>query len=165
MFEQSKINRPNSVHLNYAVSKKLGFTNIMKPNDDNIQEISSLEDGLNDNWKTSWGLSKIEEVTTVHMQDIIEETNTSYIDLFIIDVEGHELDVLETTDFNKVEIGVITIEMLSLINCYPYFKEKDDNCREFLKGKGFLHAKTFNENEYWINPNYSRKNQLFKQSK
>uniref|UniRef100_A0A6C0JJV2 Methyltransferase FkbM domain-containing protein n=1 Tax=viral metagenome TaxID=1070528 RepID=A0A6C0JJV2_9ZZZZ len=161
LFEQSKINRPNSVHLNYAVSKKRGFTNIVKPSNDNIQEISSLEDGLNVNWKQAWGLTKIEQVTSLHMQDIIDETQLSYVDLFVIDVEGHELDVLETTDFNKVEVGIITIEMLSTLPTYPYFKEKDDQCRAYLKSKGFIHAHSTTGDEIWVNPNYSRKNKLF----
>ena len=161
LYERSKLNRPNSVHLNYAVSKTRGRVNIAKPNDENIQEISSLLDGLDEKWKNTWGLTKIEEVESVHMHDIIDEANLSYIDLFVIDVEGHELDVLETTDFNKVEVGVISIEMLSIMPCYSYFKEKDDRCREFLRDKGFIHAKTLSADEFWINPNYSRKAKLF----
>ena len=161
LYERSKINRPNSVHLNYAVSKKRGHLNIAKPKNENSQEISSLEDGLDENWKNTWGLSEIEEVVSVYMQDIIDETKLTYIDLFIIDVEGHELDVLETTDFNKVEIGVISIELLSIMPCYPYFTEKDEKCRTYLKKNGFIHATTLCADEFWINPNYSRKNKLF----
>jgi FkbM family methyltransferase len=161
LYERSKINRPNSVHLNYAVSKTRGHVNIAKPNNENIQEISSLLDGLNENWKDTWGLTEVEDVVSVHMQDIIDETNLSYIDLFVIDVEGHELDVLETIDFKKVEVGVISIELLSIMPCYSYFTEKDEKCRAFLRDNGFIHAMTLSADEFWINPNYSRKSKLF----
>jgi FkbM family methyltransferase len=161
LYEQSKINRPNSIHFNYAVSKKRGIVNISKPDNENIQEISSLEDELNENWKNTWGLCKTEEVVSVHMQDIIDEIKLTHIDLFVIDVEGHELDVLETTDFNKIEIGVISIELLSILPCYSYFKDKDEKCREFLRNKGFVHMNTLCADEFWLNPNYSRKNKLF----
>lgn len=155
LYELSKINRPNSLHFNYAVSNKKGFVNIIKPNEH--LAVSSLEDNLDINWKNTWGLTNIEQVQSVHMKDIIEEANLSYIDLFVIDVEGHELDVLETTDFNKIEVGIISIELLSIFPHYSYFKEKDDKCRNFLKEKGFIHAKTLSADEFWINPNYSRK--------
>jgi hypothetical protein len=96
------------------------------------------------------------------MSDITTEANIKYIDLLIIDVEGHELDVLQTFDWDNVEVGVICIEMLSLLPEYPYFLEKDAKCREVLSEKGFIPPKVVSvHDEFWVNPNYSRKDKLF----
>jgi hypothetical protein len=63
------------------------------------------------------------------MSDITTEAKLKYIDLLIIDVEGHEYDVLETFDWDNVEVGVISIELLSNLDHYHYFKEKDTKCQ------------------------------------
>jgi hypothetical protein len=96
------------------------------------------------------------------MSDITNEANIQYIDLLIIDVEGHELDVLETFDWENVEIGVIAIELLSNLPHYNYFTEKDVKCRDFLMNKGFIYQKTLSGDEFWTNPMYSRKDKLYK---
>jgi len=161
LYETSKQKRPNATHFNYAVNKEKGKLNILKPNDDNIQEISSLESNCNNEWKNTWGLSKTEVVECVHMSDITTEAKLKYIDLLIIDVEGHEYDVLETFDWDNVEVGVISIELLSNLDHYHYFKEKDTKCREYLTNKGFIYKKILCGDEFWVNPNYSRNNLLF----
>lgn len=162
LYEISKSKRPNAIHFNYAVNKTKGFLNILKPSDNNIQEISSLENNLNDQWKHTWNLTQKEIVECVHMIDITTQANLKYIDLLIIDVEGHELDVLETFDWDNVEVGVIAIELLSILPNYSYFKEKDTKCRELLSNKGFIHKYTLSGDEFWQNPNYSRQQLLFK---
>jgi FkbM family methyltransferase len=161
LYETSKQKRPNATHFNYAVNKEKGKLNILKPSDDNIQEISSLEASCISEWKHAWGLSKTEVVECVHMSDITSESNLKYIDLLIIDVEGHELDVLETFDWDNVEVGVISIELLSNLENYTYFREKDVSCREHLCKKGFIHKKTLCGDEFWVNPNYFRIQLLF----
>jgi FkbM family methyltransferase len=161
LYETSKQKRPNATHFNYAVNKEKGILNILKPNDDNIQEISSLQNNCVNEWIQTWGLSKTELVECVHMSDITNKANLKYIDLFIIDVEGNEFDVLETFDWDNVEIGVISIELLSNLENYNYFAEKDTRCRQHLISKGFIYKKTLCGDEFWVNPNYSRINLLF----
>lgn len=162
LYEISKNKRPNAIHFNYAVNKEKGRLNILKPNNNNIQEISSLENNLNEEWKNTWNLTEKELVDCVHMSDITTEANIKYIDLLIIDVEGHELDVIETFDWDNVEVGVISIELLSILQNYSYFNEKDSKCREFLINKGFIHKYTLCGDEFWVNPNYYRINLLYK---
>jgi len=40
----------------------------------------------------------------------LEELGIKYIDFFSLDVEGAELDVLETIDFNTIKVGVLMVE-------------------------------------------------------
>ncbi|MDY0117345.1 MAG: FkbM family methyltransferase [Sulfurimonadaceae bacterium] len=50
------------------------------------------------------------EVQTKRLQDIVEQENIKVIDYLSLDVEGHELNVLQGIDFDKVRINVLTIE-------------------------------------------------------
>jgi len=162
LYEISKQKRPNALHFNYAVSKTKGPMIMLKPSNDDIQEISCLENGSHKEWENTWNLTQKEIVDCVHMSDITSEANIKYIDLLIIDVEGHELNVLETFDWANVEVGVICIELLSLFSEYEYFTEKDAKCRDFLINKGFICQHVFRGDEFWIHPNYSRKDKLYK---
>jgi len=158
LYEISKQKRPNAIHYNYAVSKTKGKKTILINN--NATEVSSLEDSSID-WINRWNLSRPEDVECVHMSDITKEASVQHIDLLIIDVEGHELDVLETFDWDNVDVGVISIELLSILPEYSFFKQKDNQCREALLSKGFVHKATLSGDEFWINPNYKRLNKLY----
>ena len=65
---------------------------------------------------------------------MLKKNNVDKIDFFNIDIEGHELEVLKTIDFNYFKIKVICIEIIS--------HEKNINIREkkilqFLKKKQY----------------------------
>ena len=55
----------------------------------------------------------------------------TYVDFWSLDVEGAELEVLKTVDFNKFLAGVIVIE---LDGSYP---EKDEQIRILLTSVGY----------------------------
>lgn len=86
--------------------------------------------------------------------EILHSNHVTYIDLLSIDVEGGELAVLETMDFN-IPVFVIIIE-LDGNNI-----EKDEKCRNILLKNGFTFDIRININEFWVNKNYSRKNILY----
>lgn len=103
--------------------------------------------------------------TCIPMQMIIESTNLLDIDLFSLDVEGAELFVLNTINFDIVNIRVIVVENDG------NSKEKDEAVRVLLKEKGFVDAEPIYgnirdrchkprgygcpPNEVFVNPNYA----------
>lgn len=159
LFTASQKNRPNASHYNYAVAKQRGTLKLMSGEHG---EVSGLECNMAMEWINTWGLRNKEDVQAVHMSDIIDGAYPpiKYIDLWILDVEGSELDVLETMNWD-IPVGVIAVEMLSILPQYSYMKEKDNKCRDFLKSKGFEHRKTLSGDEFWVNPSYFRKDILF----
>lgn len=50
------------------------------------------------------------QVQTKLFKDVMEKENIKKIDYLSLDVEGHELNVLNGVDFDKVRINVLTIE-------------------------------------------------------
>lgn len=158
-YNKSQKNRPNASHYNYAISKQRGTLQLMTGEH---SEVSSLAINVNPKWKQTWGLNHPETVFSVFTSDILDGANPpiKYIDLWIVDVEGSEVDLLETMNW-EIPVGVIAIEMLSILPKYTYLKEKDDQCRKILVEKGFQHQATLAGDEFWINPNYFRKDLLY----
>lgn len=76
-------------------------------------------------------------VKTKLLKNILEDENITQIDYMSIDVEGHELNVLQGIDFKRVRVNVITIE-----NSYGGAGAKrhygDDLIREILFKKDFI---------------------------
>ncbi len=65
----------------------------------------------------------------------LEQIGISYIDFWSLDVEGAEIDVLKTVDFEKVQIDVIISES---VNRLEGTAERAEAVRVFLRQKGYL---------------------------
>lgn len=84
------------------------------------------------------------------MKDILIESKYNYIDFMIIDVEGAELEVLKSIDFNFPIFCII-------IEAHSNEKEKNKIFGDFLSKNGFTYRERQRGNEIWINYNYFRK--------
>jgi FkbM family methyltransferase len=86
----------------------------------------------------------------VPMQAILEMTNVVDIDLFSLDVEGSELNVLKTINFHVTNVHVLVVELDG------GDKDKDQTVRDFLKAQGFQPAldSVGNIRDRCPNPNY-----------
>ena len=86
------------------------------------------------------------EVECRPIAEIIHETGIKTINLLSVDVEGGELEVLTTIDWDKVNIHLI------LIGLDGYDQEKDDACRDILVQHGFRFDRRIGNNDLWENP-------------
>ena len=89
-----------------------------------LKEHEDLSVNKNENLKNLE--SNIIEVSTITFNELMEKNypNIRYIDFLSIDVEGGELNILETIDFNKYKFGLITIENNFENNVLANFMEK-----------------------------------------
>jgi FkbM family methyltransferase len=150
-FHQLITNRPSCINVQNAV----GYNDGEKVEFIGEGAVAGMTSTMSENFRNHWHQkSKIYEVTTKRMGTILKENNVKYIDLFSIDVEGGELVVLETMDWN-IPVYCIVIE-LDGTN-----KEKDEKCRDILISNGFTFVSRVSINEFWINKNYFRKDLLY----
>ena len=84
------------------------------------------------------------------MKDILIESKYNYIDFMIIDVEGAELEVLKSIDFNFPIFCII-------IEAHSNEQEKNKIFGDFLSKNGFTYKERLRGNEVWLNHNYFRK--------
>jgi len=68
------------------------------------------------------------------LQNVFKEENIKFIDFMSIDVEGHEMNVLEGIDFNQVRINVISIEN----NPQNFIVLGDDKIRDIMFKNNYI---------------------------
>ena len=91
------------------------------------------------------GTYKIKEVVKVPLvtiNQIIKENFPAYPDFLSIDIEGLDLEVLKSLDFNKYPIPVICIE--TCVYSENHIRPKDLTIAEFIIPKGYeVYADTY----------------------
>jgi len=147
-YEQLIINRPNCYNFNCVVSEINGEVDFV--GDGLVGGISST---MSEKHKSNFSLyQNPTKIKSIPFYEITKNIDIKRVDLFSIDVEGGEFDVLNTFDWN-IPVYLILIEMDG------NNKEKDDKCRDLLIEKGFefqsvIGPESKNDlNEIWINKN------------
>lgn len=114
-------NRPNCELYNCAVSTEEGEVTFVG---------SDAEGGIKKYLKN--GFNKIENtVKSRQLKNILSESQYNHIDIFILDVEGAELEVLKSIDFDEIDIYCIISE------AHSDEIEKNNLVKSFLEDKGF----------------------------
>ena len=110
---------------------------------------AGVETDINTNLsKFNW--SKSYDVPNKKMKDILKNSRFEYIDFMIIDVEGSELSLLKSIDFDFPIYCII-------IETHSAEQEKNKIFGNYLKSKGFTYKERQRGNEVWLNHNYFRK--------
>ena len=148
-------NRTNNSCYNNAISLNKSDIDILING-----AVSGIKKHMSKKFINAWhSKSSIIKIKTKTLSNIFKEQNIKYIDFISLDVEGGELDVLKTIDWENITIYLICIE-LDGNNI-----EKDNKCRQILIDNGFIFKIKMCINEFWLNPTYFRKNKLFDSTK
>lgn len=156
-------NRPNCKNFNCLVGTEEGNidyigdkTGVGGP----LELLKNIKhDSKEKNWIEAWHLNKndIQKVKCRKLSDILHEANIKYIDFWSLDVEGSELEVLKTMDWN-IPVYIICMEVTAW---GEFGKSRVEECRNILRSKGFTcDGIKYGLDEYWINNNYFRKDIL-----
>lgn len=121
-YDKLIVNRPHAININAALSnetKTYHYLHRMKPSPvDGILEF--MEEKFIKKCHKMYALHRkegpkavakyMQEVQGVKLSSILSELSIKHIDIWVLDVEGAEMMVLDGTDFTKVEIDVILVE-------------------------------------------------------
>lgn len=100
-FEFCEMSRPNATNIQAALSSESGTATLVWPKKPGHGSIADIK---------FRGETQTVEVKTMTYCDFIEEYGVALIDLFILDVEGHELAVVEGMQGTEVWPRVICAE-------------------------------------------------------
>jgi FkbM family methyltransferase len=113
-FEELKRNRPNCINVNYALGNRDGETvKFMIPRKD-----CSKRDRLTGNaslmYLANWGGLSVENVGVemITYPTLLQKHEIEYVDLFVLDIEGAEVPVLETIPTWKVRPAILSVEFI-----------------------------------------------------
>ena len=79
------------------------------------------------------GYTSFVEVLCSPISDVLKAANVTHVDLFSLDVEGTEMQVLETFPFEFVSVDVWVIEHINPLKG----NFEDPNLVDFMHGKGY----------------------------
>ncbi len=146
-YQQLVINRPNCYNFNFAISETDGEVEFLGNG-----ALGGILNLMHDKHRLGWQLDKQPKyiVKSKPIHKILENIEIKKVDLFSIDVEGGELDVLTTFNWN-IPVYIVLIEMAK------HDLEKDESCRKFLISKNFEFEGEIGCNEVWINKNNRNK--------
>jgi FkbM family methyltransferase len=149
------LNRPSSSIHQVAVSRGYGLVEFT-----GHTPVSGVSNYLSLEYVNAWGLGQAEryKVLTVPLSGILELNNLKYVDFLSIDVQGGELDVLCSMNWD-MRVGVICIELEG------HDENRDAACRGLLHGMGYCFTRRLHISEFWYDPHYERRNALFDRDK
>ncbi len=143
-------NRPKDFCVNAAVAQEEG-TAVFLGNEPTAGISKTISDHMRSaNHKNSHQYT----VTTEPLSNILNRAEVDYLDMFFLDVEGGEYEVLKSMNW-EIPVYIVCIE-LDGTN-----EEKDKRCRDLLEDQGFFMMKRLCSNEFWVNSNYPRKELLY----
>jgi len=83
-------------------------------------------------------------VTCEPLRDILAEEQVQYVDLFSLDVEGAEYDILNSIDFKKFSFGAAAIET----------NMQTEKFKAVLEPLGYRYIETFERSDWYIHPEF-----------
>lgn len=146
-FNQLKNNRPNCININCAISEIDGEVEFIG----NLA-LGGITNTMHENHRIGWKLDEQGNtymVKSIPISEAISHLNLRKIDLFSIDVEGGELEVLKTFNWG-IPVYIILIEM-------SHDEQRNELCREMMRNNQLEFDMVIGVNEVWINKNF-RKN-------
>ena len=153
-------NRPNASCYNNAISSSKSDVEMLVRPGYRRSATSGIKQHMAKSFINKWHRgSSVVKAEPKTLSNIFQEKGIEYIDLFSLDVEGGELNVLKTIDWDNISIYLICIELDN------HNEEKNKECRQMLTDNGFIFKVKMCINEFWLNPKYFRRDLLFDSSK
>ena len=143
--------RPKDININTAISNKNEEVELYYINEFNTQ--NTLDKNHLEFLKSHHNVPQKQiikkKIYTEKLENIQKKYNFKQIDFLNIDIEGHELKILENFDFENIYVKTICVEM---IDHNEKSKEKNRKIRQILN-KNFYLLKQLDINYIYINKN------------
>lgn len=143
--------RPKDININTAISNRNEEVELYYINEFNTQ--NTLDKNHLEFLKRHHNVSQKQiikkKIYTEKLENILKKYNFKQIDFLNIDIEGHELKILENFDFENTYVKTICVEM---IDHNEKSKEKNHKIKQILN-KNFYLLKQLDINYIYINKN------------
>ena len=128
--ELFNIARPEDINICAAISDKIKFRNLYF--DHELSTLNTLEKSHTLFLGKLFGLKNLKKkrIKTQNLNFLLKKKKIKKIDFFNIDIEGHELKVLKSLNFNYFDIKVICVE---IVNYDTYTKNIKNNRNEIFR--------------------------------
>ena len=141
--ELFNVARPNDINICAALSSKKSTETVYF--DHSLSSLNTISKEHILFLKKAFGLNKLEKrkIKTITLTSILKKNKIRKIDFMNIDIEGSELKVLKTINFNYFDIKVICIEVLNQFFTKRSKINKDKIIKILKQNNYILKFKTF----------------------
>ena len=94
----------------------------------------------------------VKQIHCLPLQQILDHINVTHINFFVLDVEGAELDVLKSINFDKVMFDVVVIETFQDSDMRPVGYVS--NVTAFMSDRGYKFMEVFGRNSWFMHKSY-----------
>lgn len=105
--------------------------------EDQIQNLSMSNADRMETLEAKNMIKGIENVVSISLSELLDIHNINHVDVFFLDVEGSEINVLDGVDFNKHNIDNIVVETGAV-----------EELKKYMKIKGFDRCENIARNDY-----------------
>ncbi len=145
--------RPKDININIGVSNEEGEKTLYFIDETNTQNTLSKNQliFLKDHHNLKNNEITEKKIKTTRLDKILDQHNYNVIDFMNLDIEGHELEVIETINFKKTSIKYICIEM---INHNEMSVQNSKKIKSLLEVNNFFLIKKFDFNHIFENKEF-----------
>jgi FkbM family methyltransferase len=155
-FHKMVQNRPNSININAAICSTQGTVHYISSKSGAGGAVGGIWEFMAPTFRSQWypGMTQESmykeamEISCAPLNTLLTRFGLRHIDFWSLDVEGGELEVLETMDFSQVSVGVIVVEQDG------HNPGKDRKITDLLLKNGFLIKDTVDTNTYFVHNTY-----------
>jgi FkbM family methyltransferase len=138
-------NRPNALNINAALCDTFRRVHFV---DDGHQAMRGIYEFMApsfvEKWHSELPISAYDVISCVPLTPVLQRLAVTHIDWWVLDVEGGELAVLQSVDFTRLTIDVITVESDGLN------PEKDQQVRELLQAEGYEYQGNERRSDWFV---------------
>ena len=132
------IARPKDINICAAISNKTSYQELYFNHE--LSPLNTLEKNHTLFLSKHFGLKNLKKrtVKTKKINHILRKNKVKDIDFLNIDIEGHELKVLKSLDFNYFNVKVICVEIINYHNVSRKIKNNKREIINFLRKKKYI---------------------------
>lgn len=148
-FESLVQNRPNDIKVHAAVcNTKQTVHFVQNGATSGVWEFAP--DSFRKYWWNGVDLKNTTPIQCEPLRDILSKhSDIQYFDIFSLDVEGAELEVLQSIDFTKTGFGVILIE------ADEHSSDKNYAVQKLLRQNGYIFFDHYQRSDWFVNERYN----------
>ena len=162
MFQDLLVNRPKDLALNAAVCSQRRTVHFITERGVNAGAVGGIVEFMATDFVTKWHnrlldhdnklipteLAKIPEIDCVPLWSILDTTDIRHIDFFSLDVEGAELEVLNSFPFDTVAVSIWCVELDG------HNEEKDRAVHTLLENNDYVVIERKGSNVWFKHKNF-----------
>ena len=152
-------NRPGALNVHAALCKEPASLHIIADNASSSTPVGGIWEFMAPRFREIFwpGVTDVNSLPTVAclpLAPLLALFGITYVDFWVLDVEGAELEVLRATDFSKVSFGVIVIETDG------HVPEKDRKVVALLEANGYVSYGLVERNTWLVSRDIVMRGQL-----